>query len=324
LTNVLVVGGAGYVGGAVTTLLTQEGYSIRVYDNLLYENEYLKPIDFVFGDILDRNKLMPHVQWADTIIWFAAVVGDHACRLNPDLTVNVNEKSVKHLADNFNGKIIFTSTCSVYGAQHSIIDETAPLKPLSLYAVTKAKAEEYLKDKEAIIFRLGTLFGLSDNYSRIRTDLVVNTLTARAFQNRKITVFGGDQFRPLLHVKDSAQAIVDNVESNHIGAFNLHQVNLRIIDLVEKIKKHFPDLEVTTTDVKFEDDRTYQVTSEKARRTFNFSPRFSVDDGIKELKQIFEKGRIKNIYSKRYSNVDHLTKLNNQSYTSDAAVPDRT
>jgi nucleoside-diphosphate-sugar epimerase len=324
LVNVLVTGGAGYLGGAVTDLLLQRGCSVRVYDNLLYEDSYMKPIDFVLGDVRDEKKLTKHLQWADVVVWLAAIVGDKASQLNPELTLGVNEKSVKMLSDLFDGRIIFTSTCSVYGAQESAIDETAPLEPLSIYAVTKAKAEDHLKNKNAVVFRLGTLFGLSDNFSRVRFDLVVNTLTARAFLNGRITVYGGEQYRPLLHVRDAAQAIVDSAQGEHSGVFNLHSINLRVIDLAERLHKSFPELQIFRTDLRFQDDRTYQVSSDKARKTFGFSPRLSVEDGVSEIKRILEEGRIKNINSARYSNSEHLASaLSSEPYIIDAEMPAR-
>jgi nucleoside-diphosphate-sugar epimerase len=322
MANVLVTGGAGYLGGPVTDLLTLSGHSVRVYDSLLYEDCYMKDVEFVQGDVRDEKKLLPHLRWADAVVWLAAIVGDKASGLNPDLALSVNEKSVQMLAEKFKGRILFTSTCSVYGAQELALDETAPLKPLSIYAVTKAKAEENLIQKNAAIFRLGTLYGLGDRFSRIRFDLVVNTLTARAFATRRITVYGGDQHRPLLHVRDAAKAIVDSVEGRHTGVFNLHSENARVIEIAEHVKKWFPDLQINRTDLRFQDDRTYRVSSAKAQKAFGFSPSLSVDDGIKEIKELLEEGRIKNINNPRYSNLDYLTAtLADQPYVIDSEIP---
>src|SRR6185436_8855125 len=134
--NILVVGGAGYIGGAVTdALLKMKNVRIRVYDKLLYEESYRKPIDFVYGDILDHSRLKPHLKWADAVVWLAAIVGDGACKLDEILTLEVNEKAVEWLSKNYKGRIIFTSTCSVYGAQKdALLNEHSPLNPLSLYA----------------------------------------------------------------------------------------------------------------------------------------------------------------------------------------------
>jgi nucleoside-diphosphate-sugar epimerase len=300
--NVLIVGGAGYVGGAVTDLIHNSDYNVRVYDSLLYEDSYRKEVDFVYGDIREHKKLLEHLKWADTVIWLAAIVGDGACQLNPELTIEVNQESVKWLSENFDGRIVFMSTCSVYGAQDQELDEFSPTNPLSLYASTKLKAENYLKNKNAIIFRLGTLFGVGDLYSRIRLDLVVNILTVKAHTENKISVFGGDQFRPLLHVKDVAQAVLMNLESEHTGVFNLHRQNVRIMDLAYQIRNHFPDMVIEHTDMPFQDTRNYRVCSKKAADTFGFDSTNSIDQGIGELKYLVETKRIKNLKNSRYSN----------------------
>lgn len=302
--KVLISGGAGYLGGAVTDLI--KGHEVRVYDNLTYEEAYLKDVPFVFGDIRDRKKLKEQLDWADCVVWLAALVGDGACAINPALTKELNQDLVKWLSENFDGRIIFISTCSVYGARDGELTEDSPTNPLSAYAVTKLAAEQYLKDKNAIIFRLGTLFGLGDRYSRIRLDLVVNTLAARAISEGKLTVFGGEQYRPLLHVKDAARAIVDNLETKHTGIYNLHQANLKIARLAEIVEFYIP-CEVNRVDTTFEDSRNYMVSSGKASRILGFEPGNSAHTGVLELKVLLEQGRIKDLNNKRYSNVGFLS-----------------
>ena len=311
--RILVVGGAGYVGGAVTDQL--QGQEVRVFDNLLYEESYRKPVSFVSGDVLDQELLKEQTRWADVIIWLAGIVGDGACALNPELTVAVNENAVRWLSENFDGRIVFPSSCSVYGANQELLDEEAETKPLSLYAGTKLKAEEHLADKNAIIFRLGTLFGISDNFARIRMDLVVNYLTARAYSEGKITIFGGAQYRPMLHVKDVAAAMIQNLETAHTGLFNLHTLNTPIIDLGHKLQDHFPELVLETTEIKFEDERNYRVSSDKARRVLGFEPSHTVDDGIREVRELLRTQRVKDFSHPRYSNQEYLSNLPNYSST---------
>lgn len=305
--KVLVVGGSGYVGGAMTDLLLQSQHEFRVYDALLYEESYRKNVDFVFGDVRDAARLLPHLKWADAVVWLAALVGDGACALNPDVTVEINQRSVEWLAQNFDGRIVFMSTCSVYGAQDAVLDETSPTAPLSVYAVTKLEAEKSLARKNAIMFRLGTLFGVSDTYARLRLDLVVNTLTVRAYRHGKITVFGGDQFRPLLHVRDAAQAIFDNLATRHAGVFNLHRQNVRIVDLAYQVRNHFPDTSLEITPQKFQDSRNYRVTSDKAIAAFGFKPRCSIDDGIEEVKALLVNQRLRDFDNPRYNNQGFLS-----------------
>jgi nucleoside-diphosphate-sugar epimerase len=305
--NVLVVGGAGYLGGAVTDLLLASPHECRVYDALFYEESYRKRVPFFFGDIRDRERLKPHLDWADAVVWLAALVGDGACALNPKVTLEINQESVRWLSENFDGRIIFMSTCSVYGAQDRELTEASPVAPLSVYAATKLVAEGYLQNKNSISFRLGTLFGVSDEFARIRMDLVVNTLTVRAFTQGKISVFGGEQFRPLLHVRDAAAAAVQNLESKATGVFNLHRQNVRIVDLAYQVRNHFPDLVIEQTPMHFQDSRNYRVSSQEAATTLGFKAAASIDSGIEELKALLETGRLRDVNNPRYVNQSFLS-----------------
>lgn len=308
--KILIVGGAGYVGGAVTDLLMRTQHEVRVYDALLYEESYRKAVPFVYGDVRDTARLLPQVKWADAVVWLAALVGDGACALSPDITLAINQASVEWLARNFDGRIVLMSTCSVYGAQDAVLDETSPTAPLSLYAVTKLAAEEFLLPKNAIIFRLGTLFGVSDQFARVRLDLVVNTLTVRAHRTGMIKVFGGEQFRPLLHVRDAARAVVDSLDSSHTGVYNLARQNVRIVDLAYQVRNHFPDLVIEQTPMKFQDARNYRVSGEKASQTLGFRATTSIDDGIEELKDLLDTCRLRDVDNPRYTNQAFLSMFN--------------
>ncbi len=305
--NILVVGGAGYVGGAVTDLLLKNSDNkIIVYDALLYESLFQKNVDFIFGDIRNKNLLKKYLDWADTVVWMAALVGDGACSINPIITKEINYDTVDFLAKNFDGKIVFFSTCSVYGAQDSILDENSSTDPLSVYASTKLDAEKILLDKNALIFRLGTLFGIGDLFSRVRMDLVVNILTAKAIVDRKLTVFGGKQFRPILHVKDAARIIEESVRSDNKGIYNLHNENVKIVELAERIKNCFENVSIEKIDMKFQDARNYQANGEKLKRDFSFRPIYSVEDGVNEVKKLLLEKRIKDINDPRYTNQKYL------------------
>lgn len=305
--KILIVGGAGYVGGAVTDLLKDNSDNdIVVYDRLLYENIFQKKVNFVNEDIRNFSILKKYLEWADCVVWMAALVGDGACSINPLITKQINYDTVKFLADNYNGKIIFFSTCSVYGAQDNILNENSPTNPLSVYASTKLNAEKVLYNKNALIFRLGTLFGIGDNFSRIRMDLVVNILTAKAINDKKLTVYGGRQFRPLLHVKDAARMIEESIRSNNTGIYNLHLENTKIIDLAEKIKNFFTDVVIEKIDMKFQDSRNYQVDGSKLIKDFKFRPKYSIEDGINEIKKLILEKRITDIDDPRYTNQKFL------------------
>ena len=303
--NILVVGGAGYVGGGIVDKL-QEKHQVTVYDSLIYENEFRKNVSFIYGDIRDYSKLNKILKNYDAVVWLAALVGDGACSLNPTLTYEINSESVKNLVSNFKGKIIFFSTCSVYGAQEGVLSEESEVNPLSEYAKSKLVAEDILSNSDAIIFRLGTLFGIGDEFSRIRLDLVVNVLVTKALIDRKMSVFGGEQWRPLLHVKDVANVVNHTIESSLEGIYNLHYKNFKISEIADIIKDKISNVEIVTTPLPFQDARNYQVSSEKLKLASNFEAEVSLEKGIDEVFNLISSGRIKDINNPRYSNHNFL------------------
>lgn len=303
--NILIVGGAGYVGGGIVDKLKKH-HQVTVYDSLIYEESYRKDVNFVYGDVRDQSKLLKLFKNHDAVIWLAALVGDGACAINPELTFEINSDSVKFLAENFKKRIVFLSTCSVYGAQDGLLNEESSINPLSEYASSKVQAEEYLKGSNSIIFRLGTLFGISDEFSRIRLDLVVNILVTKALTEGKLTVFGGEQWRPLLHVNDVANAIEQTIDSETNGIFNLHYKNFKIIDIAEAIVNKVDSAIIETTPMKFQDARNYQVSSEKLLSETGFKAEIDLNTGINEIYDLIANNRIKNVNHKRYSNQNFL------------------
>jgi len=303
--KVLIVGGAGYVGGGIVDLLG-ENHEIKVYDSLIYEESYRKDVPFVYGDIRDQDLLKQQLNWADAVIWLAALVGDGACAINPKLTFEINANSLDWLKKNFQGRIVFLSTCSVYGAQDAILNEESETNPLSEYASSKLKAEEALNDTDSIIFRLGTLFGVSDTFARIRLDLVVNVLVTKALLEKKMSVFGGEQWRPLLHVNDVASAIDKTLDSSMKGIYNLHYKNYKIIEIAEEITKKVPDSVIETTPMPFQDSRNYRVSSDKLINESSFKPSFDLSVGIDEIYNLISEKRIKDVNDPRYSNQSFL------------------
>ena len=306
--RVLIVGGAGYVGGWLTDQAAEAGHEVLVYDLLLYEDRFLKDVPFVNGDVLDRERLKPHLEWADAVVWLAALVGDPASALDPALTRKINLDSVGWLSNSYDGRIVFPSTCSVYGANEGTLHESSPLNPLSLYAQTKLEAESLLLDRhpDALILRLATLAGVGDSYSRIRLDLVVNLLTARARTIGRLQVFGGTQYRPLLHVRDVATAVVPHLDSRIGGAFNLGTENITIEALAERVADHVAGVEIEKVDVPVHDTRNYRTSFEKAERELGFEARYGIDDAIVEVAELIDAGRIKDLSLAQFSNLESL------------------
>jgi nucleoside-diphosphate-sugar epimerase len=308
MARVLITGGAGYVGGWLTDRAFEAGHDVRVYDLLLYEDRYLKEVPFIAGDVLDYERLGPHLQWADTIVWLAGLVGDPACALDPALTKKVNLDSVRWLCERFDGRIIFPSTCSLYGAQEQEVDEDSPTQPLSLYAESKLTAEQVLTERrpDTLILRLATLAGLGDTYSRIRLDLVVNLLVARVRLTGELEVFGGHQHRPLLHVRDVATAIVPHLESEASGIYNLGTENVTILQLAKRVVERVGRAEIRVVDVPFQDTRSYRVSFERARQQLDFEPKHSIDEAIDEIAHLIDTGRVKDLSLSQFSNLEAL------------------
>jgi nucleoside-diphosphate-sugar epimerase len=135
-------------------------------------------------------------------------------------------------------------------------------------------------------------------------------MTARAYSEGKLKVFGGEQWRPLLHVRDAARAVAENVETKHTGIFNLHRQNIRMNELADLVHKHYPDLKIETVEMKFEDARNYRVRSDKAKKILGFEAKHDAEVGIAELKKVLDAGRIKDINNPLYTNQMYLSRFN--------------
>ena len=257
---------------------------------------------------LDFDLIKKNLSWADTVIWLAALVGDPACAINPNLTKKINVDSVKNLVDNFDGRVIFPSTCSVYGAQNGLLNEESNVGPLSLYAASKLEAENILLQSNVtpLIFRLGTLFGISDTYARLRVDLVLNVLTIRAVLEGTMSVFGGEQYRPLLHVRDVATAAIPHLVDSTSGIYNLCTENVTIIQLAERIKKIIKEVKIEQTEISFQDARNYRVNTKKANEELGFVPRYTIEDGIQEVSNAITQKRIKDVGNPKFNNSESL------------------
>jgi len=333
--EVLVLGGAGYIGGKVVDVLQntfRPRYVVEVIDSLLYESRYLKGkehmrfrnidirdtstiaqctkvIDYDAGMQMyeDGSQGFLYKVGTDVVVILAAIVGDAACNVNQKLTEEVNYQAVKRLCKELDPKIhvVFASTCSVYGANEEIVDENSATKPLSSYASTKLRAEKHVLDRHGTVFRIGTVFGLGDEHARIRADLVVNTLTIKAFVEKEITVNGGEQWRPIISVKDIAGYIEEACRRKKevSGVYNIGYKNVKIAELADAIVQCIPGpVKVNKIPAMFEDERNYKVSTEKARKIFEYEPKITVTDEVSDLIDLLRSGRIKNPMDINYHN----------------------
>ncbi|HDI02900.1 MAG TPA: NAD-dependent epimerase/dehydratase family protein [Candidatus Aenigmarchaeota archaeon] len=325
--KVLVVGGAGYIGSILVRRLLERGYKVTVLDNLLYGEDGIRELygrenfKFVKGDVLHIDEVIEAMQDVDAVIHLAAVVGDPSCKLKPKETIEINYLAAKNLAESCKylqiPRFIFASTCSVYGFNEGVCTEETEPNPLSLYAETKLMSEEgilSLADDTFFptVLRFATVYGWSP---RMRFDLVVNLLIAKAIFEGEITVYGrGKQYRPFVHVRDVARAIIKVLEAplEKVGGeiFNVgsDEQNYSIAEMAHIIHENIPDSEIVFVDQK-EDERSYRVSFEKIKETMGFEAKYSIKDAVLEIKREIEKGNVKHYKDKKYSNYKSLEAL---------------
>jgi nucleoside-diphosphate-sugar epimerase len=304
--TILVTGGAGYIGSHVVRKLLDRGYRVRVLDNFLYGSAGIDPLrghellEVVEGDISSIRDVVSAVKDADAVIALAAIVGDPACGLNAEETLNLNYESTKVLVEgcNFYGvqRLVFASSCSVYGASNSeLLTEASPLNPVSLYARTRIMSEDVIfsrcGDVVPVVLRLSTVFGLSP---RMRFDLVVNTLTARAVVDRRIQIFGGDQWRPFVHCQDAAEAFIraalalPELVRSEIFNVGSNDMNSTIGGVGALVAAEVGE-DVTVESVPVLDDpRNYRVSFDKIESALGFQARYTLRQGIAEMIEAFE------------------------------------
>lgn len=324
--TVLVIGGAGYIGSAFLPKLLARGHRVRVLDRLFYGFEPIREViahpnlELIQADFRRVDKLVECMGGVDAIVHLGAIVGDPACALDRDLTIEVNLMATRTIAEVAKGygirRLIFASTCSVYGAStdDQLLTEESALNPVSLYAVTKLASEKVLMDLADETFsptclRFSTIYGLS---GRTRFDLVVNLLTAKAVMDGEITIQGGDQWRPFLHVDDAGLALLHTLESPlaqiHQQVFNVgsDQQNFTIQQVGELIKHMVPDAELINQGLGG-DRRDYRADFTKIREQLGFSPQWTLAEGISQVIDVIRRGEVKNYRSAKYSNVKFLT-----------------
>jgi len=294
--NILVTGGAGYLGSVMVPELLKQGHKVTVLDTFMFGQNsladvcYLDDFDVVKGDARDKSLLKRLTKDKDVVIPLAALVGAPLCNRDMIGTVTTNRDAVQTLSDVLSKeqKVLMPITNSGYGVGQDGIycTEDTPLNPISTYGQTKVDAEKIIMQREnSISFRLATVFGMS---SRMRLDLLVNDFTYRAVNDGFIVIFEGYFKRNYIHIRDVSNAFIhgiNNFETMKGEAYNvgLSDANLSKIELCEKIKEYVPNFTIMEAAIgKDPDQRNYIVSNDKIEAT-GFKPKFSLDMGIKEL-----------------------------------------
>ena len=308
LTNVLVTGGGGYVGSTLVCDLVDKGYNVRTIDSFIFGDDGIselfkkKSIDFIYGDIRNPKVLENSLDGIDCVIHLAAMTGP-LCDLVPKATRQINEIATDKLLELCKKKKVkrffFASTCSNYGSNLGIVDESTPLNSISLYSETKVNSESKVikakdSDFEPCVLRFATVFGLSP---KMRFDLLLQQLIQEAVLNHKITIFGPDYWRPLIHVKDISRACILGIESTknlisgQIYNVGKNDQNFRKLTLAELVKAQVPDTKIEVQKLK-KDPRNYQVSFNKIRKNFKFRTEKDIECGIKEMVNAIKNGTI--------------------------------
>jgi len=309
--KILITGGAGYIGSVLTNYLLRKNYRVTVLDNLYYNQDSLlsacqfSNFEFIHGDARDKLLMKNILPAFDIIIPLACLVGAPLCERNKDLAISTNYEAIK-LIDRIRSKsqyVIYPTTNSGYGVgeKDKYCTEKSPLKPISLYGITKVDSEDILLNSgNSITLRLATVFGVSQ---RMRMDLLVNDFVYRSIKDKSLVLFEEHFQRNYIHIQDVAMTFeycIDNYEEMKNKPYNvgLSNANLTKRELAEKIKEYIPELVIISSEIGEDPDkRDYIVSNEKLEKT-GWKPNKTLDDGIIELIQCYSM-----LKANKYSNI---------------------
>jgi nucleoside-diphosphate-sugar epimerase len=299
--QILVTGGAGYIGSVLVPMLLADGHTVTVLDNFMYGQTSLldccndMKLTVIRGDVRDRGLVKELVKGADAVLPLACLVGAPACAKDPVAAEAVNFAAVKHVAELCSAQqlLVFPCTNSGYGVGEAGIfcDENTPMRPISLYGRLKVDVEAFLLDRgNCVTFRFATLFGISP---RMRLDLLVNDFVYRAVNDRFVVLFEPHFKRNYLHVRDGARAFMHAI--NHYAQMKgrpynvgLSDANLSKLELCQVIKKHVPDFYFIGAEIgKDPDQRNYIVSNQRIEAT-GFLPAVDLEAGVRELVKGFQ------------------------------------
>jgi nucleoside-diphosphate-sugar epimerase len=328
--NIFITGGGGYCGAILIPKLLDKGYNITIYDTFYFGSDHLKPhpnLQLIKGDLRDQIKLRDCLKNQNSVIHLACISNDSSFELNESLSTSINydafEPLVIEAKNSGVNRFIYASSSSVYGvSKEKNVKEDHPLVPLTLYNKYKGLCEPILlseinNDFVGTIFRPATVCGYSP---RMRFDLSVNILTNLAIRNSKITVFGGKQLRPNLHIEDYSRVVIQLLESEsekiNGEIFNVGSQNLSILEIANLVKvtvpKYIKNINEIAIEISSSDDpRSYHINSDKIKNTLNFSTMFTVEDAIRDICNAFSKNLFEDsLENINYFNVKKVKSLN--------------
>ena len=314
------------MGAILTPYLLNKGHKITVLDLMIYGEEVLKKnpnLKIIKGDIRDEDLLKKELPNHDVVIHLACISNDPSFELNPKLGKSINLEAFKPLVEiskqSLIKRFIYASSSSVYGLKkEKEIHENISPEPLTDYSKYKAECEIILKKYESenftpIIIRPATVCGYSP---RQRLDVVVNILTNLAYHKRKISVFGGKQLRPNIHIKDMAKVydVLINAQKSKVSGeiFNVGYENKTVLDLANTVKNVLGD-DIQLLETPTDDNRSYHISSKKIKKILDFDSKFTIEDAVNDLRNAFKKNLLPNsLTDDKYFNIKRmkLIKLN--------------
>jgi len=325
--TILITGGAGYVGSVLVPKLIKEGYHVKVIDLYIYGDDVLSSVKGnprlreIKGDIRDKELLEKEIPGTDVVIHLACISNDPSYELDPKLAKSINYDAFLHLVDisKKSGvkRFIYASSSSVYGIKNEPeVTEDLPLEPLTDYSKYKALCEKYLleaatNDFIVTIIRPSTVCGYSP---RLRLDLAVNILTSHAINKGKITVFGGEQKRPNLHIEDMTDLYLflleQQAERIHKKIYNVGYENYKVSEIARIVKDSLGgNIPIVTTPSN--DNRSYHVSSKKIKEELGFEATHSIEEAILDLKAAFDSGKVPDSMDDiRYYNIKTMQVIN--------------
>lgn len=329
--TVLVIGGGGYIGSALVEKLLSQGLRVSVLDAMLFGDEALSRVwahpnfTLIREDFRHIEALTRAVNGTGSVIHLGGLVGDPACAVDAELTVDINVTATKVIGEIAKARgvrrFIFASSCSVYGANDEVVNEESSFNPQSLYARSKVASEAVLRglndhNFSVTCLRFATIYGIS---GRTRFDLVVNLLCAKAVRDGLITVYGADQWRPFVHVDDVARAITLTLAAPaHLVAGECYNVgsdeqNYTLGEIAELISKQVPNAAITSDDT-FVDRRNYRVSFAKIRSQLGFEPTWTIERGIAQVVGLVRSNQVGDYSLATYSNALFLKEHGTKSF----------
>lgn len=283
--NIIITGGLGYIGSVLVNG-SPNNWKITILDNCSMGNNNIqlgKKVNFISGDIRNYDLIEELIKKSDVIVHLAGIVGEASFQKNPSIATEINQNATKkivHFTKKYKKKLIFMSTCSIYGFNSKLCTEETVPNPVDDYSRSKIESEFDIKQEldNFVIFRLGTVYGWSP---RMRFDIIINKIIEKKLWGEPIEIFGGEQWRPFIHVEDAANALILAVEKSvRNEVFNLVAENHKLLEVAENITNNLKIISEKT------DNRSYYADNQKIKKLLGWQPKMNIEKTIEKFSKV--------------------------------------